>query len=94
MKHPCKTCPFRCDTKIDLSLSTVERIEAEQIHVCHTSGNKKQCAGHMIYKGNESQFVTVAKRLFNMDILSEIKGHELVFKSKEKLLKHYENNKY
>jgi len=54
---------------------------------CHKD-NSLQCAGHMIIKGEENDFVKLANRL-RLD--TKISGRELVFKTKEECINHHTN---
>ncbi len=53
--------------------------------VCHKKQHL-QCAGHMLIKGNENDFVDLANRL-RMDL--ELTGRELVFDSDQECIEHH-----
>lgn len=60
--------------------------------VCHktTGGNDKdrrQCAGHMIIKGERNDFVDTARML---KIPLNLNGKELVFKTESECIEHHE----
>jgi hypothetical protein len=97
MKKPCDNCPFRKDIEKGWlgSERMVEILEADSF-VCHkTTGkdaekkdnrHRKQCAGFMLIKGNESTAVRVAKTL-RIDL--DLKGSELIFDSKKECINHH-----
>lgn len=54
--------------------------------VCHKKTDK-QCAGHMLLKGDKNQFVNMARRL-GCDL--ELSGRELVFDTEQKCVDHHD----
>lgn len=98
MKKPCANCPFRKDScKGWLGKERMTEILNADSFVCHKTVNheldkdmdndRKQCAGFMLIKGEESSFVKLAK-LMNID--TGITGKELVFETKEDCINHHE----
>lgn len=91
--RPCNNCPFRRDTLAGwLGSERMLGILESGSFVCHktTQGNpedRRQCAGHMIMKGKENDFVRLAGRL-KMPL--NLSGHELVFESETDCIKHHE----
>lgn len=66
-RKPCADCPFTIrDVKVFSKERAMHVLSADSF-VCHkTIGKgqeKRQCAGHMIIKGNENSFVAVAEQL-------------------------------
>jgi hypothetical protein len=61
--RPCRDCPFRNDTlKEWLGAERMQEILGADSFVCHKKTDK-QCAGHMLIKGNDNLFVRVAGRM-------------------------------
>lgn len=86
MKTPCKNCPFRKDSlKGWLGKERITEIVNASSFVCHKKTDL-QCAGFMILKGQESDFVQLAGRL-KLD--TGLRGKELVFETKEDCIKHH-----
>lgn len=96
MKHnlphkvkPCDSCPFRKDTMQGwLGKGRMEEILNSGSFTCHKTKdtNRLQCAGHMLIKGNENDFVQLANRLrINLNLT----GKELIFDTKEDCIKHH-----
>lgn len=89
---PCKNCPFKKDTmKGWLGEERMKGILNQNSFVCHKTTQDEnietlQCAGFMLIKENESEFVRTAKR-FNISL--NLKGKELVFESKEACINHH-----
>lgn len=98
MQSPCKDCPFRKDTlKGWLGAERMKEILAQTSFVCHktTRGeneDRKQCAGHMIIKGNANIFHALAmssKDVFEFDL----SGRELVFETEQDCIIHHQNKR-
>lgn len=86
VKSPCKDCPFRKDSmKGWLGKDRMESILNSGAFTCHKKRHL-QCAGFMLVKGGESDFIQLAERL-NMPL--ELSGEELVFDSKEECIEHH-----
>lgn len=86
VKHPCKECPFRKDS-LKGWLGEVRMTEILDAHsfVCHKRTNL-QCAGHMLIKGEENDFVRLASRL---NLSTGLTGHELVFANTSDCIAHH-----
>lgn len=53
---------------------------------CHKTARDKQCAGHMLIKGDMNAFVATAKQLgFN----TKLKGRELIFDTEQECIEHH-----
>ena len=88
MKSPCKNCPFKKDTlKSWLGRKRMTEILDSPSFTCHKNIDK-QCAGHMLIKGQENAFVVAATAL-NIDL--NLSGKELVFDSKQDCINHHAN---
>lgn len=86
-KHPCKDCPFRKDILQGwLGADRMEEILEQKSFTCHKTQKSLQCAGHMIIKGEENEFVRMANEL---GIGLQMKGHELIFTTKADCIKHH-----
>lgn len=86
VKRPCEHCPFKKDTlKGWLGADRMSEILDSGSFVCHKKQHL-QCAGHMLIKGNENDFVKLAGR---MNISLELSGHELVFDNKQDCIEHH-----
>jgi len=95
---PCSNCPFRVDTlKGWLGESRIKEILQADSFVCHkttdirkTKNSGKiaplQCAGHMIIKGDNNEFVRLAKRL---GIETGLTGQELIFTSEQECINYH-----
>ena len=88
MTHPCKACPFRKDTlKGWLGEKRMTEILDTDTFPCHkTKGDRKQCAGHMLLKGDDNAFVRVAKA-HELDL--GLTGRELIFDNEQDCLNHH-----
>lgn len=85
-KSPCKDCPFRKDVAEGwLGQERMREILATKSFVCHKN-TTLQCAGHMLMKGEENDFVKLAGRL---NIPLELRGKELVFETDEECISHH-----
>jgi len=100
MKAPCIDCPFRKDSLEGwLGEKRISEILSQGSFVCHkTTKNdvrgsenrdRKQCAGFMLLKGSESEFVKLAQSL-KVDL--QLTGRELVFDHKQDCISHHKNN--
>lgn len=89
-KKPCLDCPFRKDTERGWLKLRIDKILESESFTCHKTEdpNRLQCAGHLILKKEENVFYRTAKR---MGISIELKGHELIFDTKESCAKHHKN---
>lgn len=94
MQTPCKNCPFRKDSLKGWlgSKRMTEILEADSF-VCHKTTksilkNRKQCAGFMIIKKDESAAVQLSE-ILKIDL--ELKGKELVFETKQECINHHKN---
>ena len=86
VKKPCKDCPFRKDSlKGWLGQDRIAEILKQPSFVCHKN-NELQCAGHMIIKGQDNNFVELASR---MNINLDLSGNELVFGSKTECIEQH-----
>jgi hypothetical protein len=98
-KTPCSNCPFRTDSiKGWLGKERITEILNQDSFVCHKTVDyskdnhedlkRLQCAGFMILKNQQSMFVRLAT-VMNLDL--GLKGHDLVFQSKEDCIEHHSN---
>ena len=91
-KKPCSNCPFRKDSlKGWLGEQRITEILKADSFTCHKTTDSKQllqCAGHMITKGNDNQFVSTANSL-KIDL--KLSGKELLFQSEKQLINHHKN---
>ncbi|MDX5979558.1 DUF6283 family protein [Vreelandella alkaliphila] len=88
IKKPCRDCPFRKDSMEGwLGGERMTEIIAADSFVCHKKRDH-QCAGHMLLKGSDSAFVSLAKR---MGIPLLLTGRPLVFDSEADCIKHHEH---
>lgn len=86
-KVPCKDCPFRKDTlKGWLGETRMKEILSQKSFTCHKTNKRLQCAGHMIIKGEENDFVRQANI---MNIPAPLKGKDLVFDTEQECIKHH-----
>jgi len=85
-KKPCSDCPFRKDTlKGWLGEGRVTDILGRPSFVCHKKTHL-QCAGHMLLKGSDNEFVRFASR---MRLETGLHGAELVFDSEQECIEHH-----
>lgn len=95
IQKPCKNCPFRKDSLQGwLGEDRMTEILETDSFVCHKTTNgklseRKQCAGFMIIKGNESEAVRLSKAL-RIDL--GLKGQDLVFENKIDCINHHTKN--
>lgn len=89
-KAPCANCPFRKDSLKGWLEKSIDIILNQDSFVCHKhrAKNKKQCAGHMLLKGNENSYVRLANRL---DVDLQLQGRELVFDTKDQCIEHHKS---
>ncbi len=89
-KAPCAKCPFRKDTLSGWLENSIELILKQDSFVCHKhrKRNKKQCAGHMLIKGNANAYVRLAAK---MDVDLQLQGRELVFDTEEQCIEHHKS---
>ncbi|MDL4860749.1 DUF6283 family protein [Halomonas elongata] len=86
IKKPCRDCPFRKDTLRGwLGEARMGEIMAADSFVCHKKTDR-QCAGHMLVKGDDNAFVRLAGRL---SIPLELSGDDLVFDSADACIQHH-----
>lgn len=95
MKAPCGQCPFRKDSlKGWLGKARMTELCEADSFVCHKTAygaerDRKQCAGHMILRGEGNKFVHLAKRLgFDLGL----RGHDKVFESTTNAINHHDNS--
>lgn len=90
VKRPCRDCPFRADaSKGWLGEDRASELLSASSFVCHKN-TSLQCAGHMLINGQDNSFVQVATRL---GIQLDLKGEELVFKSKDACIEHHSRSR-
>ena len=93
MNSPCAKCPFRKDSMEGwLGGDRMAEILAQTSFVCHKTTNKmlydrRQCAGHMIIKGEENAFVAAAK---DHRVKLDLRGQSLIFESEKECIEHHE----
>jgi len=101
-RRPCKNCPFKKNTmKGWLGKDRMTEILQANTFVCHKTvdyektdddgrdlpdPNRLQCAGHMLIKGLENEFVRTAN---NLGIELDLNGKDEVFSSKEDCINHH-----
>jgi len=86
MKRPCGNCPFRKDTlKGWLGKGRMTEILDSNTFTCHKKIDK-QCAGHMLIKGQENEFVRLSD-LMNLD--TGLSGRELIFDTDQDCIDHH-----
>lgn len=92
VKKPCKDCPFRKDSmKGWLGKDRVTEFLDTDSFICHkTTGgeltDRRQCAGHMLMKGQSNGFVRIANQLGERLNLT---GGDLVFDSEQDCIDHH-----
>jgi len=92
MNAPCADCPFRKDSPQGwLGAKRMTDILQSDSFVCHkTTQNemedRRQCAGHMIIKGDSNGFVRLANRL---RIPLHLRGQDLIFEKEKDCIKHH-----
>lgn len=88
LKKPCAKCPFRQDAlKGWLGAEGMREILSARSFVCHKD-TSKQCAGHMLIRGDKNDFVMLAKRL-QIDL--KLQGEDQVFQDEETCIHHHAN---
>lgn len=86
IKKPCKECPFRTTSlKGWLGERGIKNILKQGSFVCHKRTDM-QCAGHMLLRGQDNDFVQLADRL---DIPLDLSGRELVFADEDACIEHH-----
>lgn len=86
IKKPCKDCPFRKDTLQGwLGEERMTQILSADSFVCHKNTDR-QCAGHMLIKGQDNAYVRLASRL---RIPLGLAGREQVFETTEACIEHH-----
>jgi hypothetical protein len=86
MKSPCPDCPMAKDClKGWLGSERMEEILTAGTFVCHKR-NDLQCAGHMLMRGEDNEFVELAGR-FKMEL--PLTGQERVFDTMAECIKHH-----
>ncbi len=86
LRKPCIHCPFRKDTLRGwLGESKMKGILESASFKCHKTTDK-QCAGHMLIRGEKNQFVQLANRL---KVNLELSGRESVFDTEEDCINHH-----
>lgn len=84
---PCAQCPFRTDIPEGwLGAERMEEILGQPSFTCHKTDKTLQCAGHMIIKCEENEFVRLANQL---RIPLNLSGQDLVFKSEQEAIEHH-----
>jgi len=87
VKKPCKDCPFKKDALPGwLGRDRMIEILKASTFVCHKKTDL-QCAGHMLLKGDENDFVQLANR---MGIELKLKGRETIFDTIEDCIEHHD----
>lgn len=86
MKRPCKDCPFRKNSlKGWLGEARASEFARCSNFLCHKDTDF-QCAGHMIMRGQNNDFVRMASRLnANLDL----KGESLIFERSQDFINHH-----
>lgn len=86
IKSPCAQCPFRKDTlKGWLGRERMTEITEARSFVCHKKTDM-QCAGHMLLKQHDNDFVQLAGR-FNIEL--NLRGCDLVFDDAGECIAHH-----
>ena len=92
-KRPCKKCPFRKDSLRGwLGRERMTEILSAPTFVCHettqtgNTADRLQCAGHMLIKGGENEFVRLAQAL-KIDL--QLSGRELIFDNTKQCIEHH-----
>ena len=92
-KRPCNNCPMRKDVKHGwLGADRMAEILAATTFVCHKTahGNdadRRQCAGHMLLRGDKNDFVALAAR---MGIPTGLSGRGLIFDTEQDCIAHHD----
>jgi len=94
VKKPCSNCPFKKDTlKGWLGHDRADDIANCSSFTCHKTGDtgkgpRKQCAGFMILKQEESDFYRLLNHAARQFLM---KHNNDIFESKEDFIKHHSN---
>lgn len=84
--RPCGNCPFKKTAQKGwLGAERMKEILDTKSFVCHKKTDL-QCAGHMLIKGEENDFVQLANRI---SIKLNLSGRELVFESETDCVNHH-----
>ena len=84
---PCGECPFRTDSMGGwLGEERMSGILEQRSFTCHKTNKGLQCAGHMIIKGEQNDFVALAN---HMGIDLDLSGQELIFQNESDLIAHH-----
>ena len=92
MNAPCAQCPFRKDSMEGwLGGEPMNEILTQPSFVCHKTTNamlydRRQCAGHMIIKGEENAFVATANKY---GVKLDLRGQILVFETEKECIEHH-----
>ncbi len=95
IKKPCSDCPFKKDTlKGWLGCDRADEIANSSSFTCHKTGetgkgNRKQCAGFMILKQEESTFYRLLNHAARQHLLEE---EDNIFPSKEIFINHHKKD--
>ncbi len=85
-RKPCIQCPFRKDTLEGwLGARRMTGILQDDSFICHKTDDR-QCAGHMLLKGDKSQYVQVMRRLYGTP---DPAGKELIFDTEQECIEHH-----
>lgn len=86
MKAPCAQCPFKKSAREGwLGADRMKEILDADSFTCHKNADK-QCAGHMIIKGDANTFVDLANRLgFKLTL----KGSDMIFSTEAACIAHH-----
>ena len=86
--RPCANCPYRKDCRKGwLGARRAREISSSGSFLCHKN-TSLQCAGSMLLNGSDNDFVRLAGR---MNIKLKLSGRELVFSSREDMIKHHDD---
>lgn len=94
IKKPCSNCPFKKNTlKGWLGSTTANRVANCDSFTCHKtgetgSGPRKQCAGFMILKQEDSAFYRILNHAARQFLIEQ---KSVIFDSKEDFIKHHSN---
>ena len=84
---PCGECPFRADSMEGwLGEDRMRGILEQGSFTCHKTNKGLQCAGHMIIRGEQNDFVALAN---GMGIDLDLSGQELIFQNESDLIAHH-----
>lgn len=90
MNRPCSDCPFRKDsTKGWLGEGRIKEILDAGSFTCHKTNRNMQCAGHMLLKEDNNEFVRLANKLGAKLTYQNLSGRELIFDTEKDCIKHH-----